>query len=252
MRHNIYGGETQQLLYAHWRDLSRCSRRDNRPRFTAFLPAEDERAAGDFAAKEGVLCTAWGGTEHTARVMLCFSVILPAPEQFPLCCLTLRYHSARPPEHRDFLGSLMACNIERETIGDILISSEMAQIFVCRHIAPVVIQELRQVGGTGVTVSEDEPVCLSAQTAFKTLTGTVASLRADAIAAFVTRLSREKAAQLIRQGRLTRFHTTVETPSASMQTGDVFSIRGYGKFRLEEIGGITRKGRYHIIIYQYQ
>ncbi len=252
MRQHMQGSETQQLLYAHWRDLARRSNRDGRPYFTTFLPEEDEPMAQQIAHTEGVVCTAWGGVEGTARVMFGFGSDSIVPEKFPLCCLTLSYRSVQPPQHRDFLGSLMACNIERETIGDILIGPKFTQIFVCRHTAPMIIQELHQVGGIGVAVTADMPVCLAAEATFETLSGTVASQRADAIVAFVTHLSREKATQLIRQGRLVRAHTTVETPSARMQTGDVFSIRGYGKFRLAEIGEETRKGRNHITILKYQ
>ena len=98
----------------------------------------------------------------------------------------------------------------------------------------------------------DDPVCLSVQMDFLLIQGTIASLRADAVAALATRLSREKAVQLIRQGRLTYRHATIDTSSAVMQVGDVFSIRGYGKFRIAAVDGISRKGRYHITIQKYQ
>ena len=61
--------ESQQLLEAHWDDLARRSDRDNRPYFSAFYPQEDLQAAERIAAANGVTCTAWGGTEGTARVM---------------------------------------------------------------------------------------------------------------------------------------------------------------------------------------
>lgn len=37
-----------------------------------------------------------------------------------------------------------------------------------------------------------------------------------------------------------------------MQIGDVFSVRGYGKFRIDTMDGVSRKGRYHITIQKYQ
>lgn len=251
-------GETdrkaQQLLIQHWSDLAQHSFRDNRPYFTNFLPQEDESVAQKIAASAGTACTAWGGVENAARVMLCFAPnTLPiAPERFPIVCLTISYRNSNPLRHRDFLGALMACNLERDMIGDILIAPKMAQVFVCRHVAPLIMQEVCQIGHVGVSITDNAPVCLVAQLDFITLNGTVASLRADVITAFVTRLSREKATQLIRQGKVTRGHIMVETPSASMQIGDVFSIRGYGKFRIDTIDGTTRKGRYHITIQKYQ
>lgn len=244
----------QQLIDQHWRDLALHSFRDQRPYFTNFLPQEDQAAAQKIAASAGVTCLAWGGVENAACVMLCFTpeTVPVLLEQFPIACLTFTYRASLRPEHCDFLGTLMACNVECDRIGDILIAPHMAQMFVCRHVASVVMQEVCRVGRVGVSVSDDAPVSLTAQTTFTALCGTVASLRADAIAAFVTRLSREKAAQLIRQGRLMRCHTMVEAPSALMQVGDVFSIRGYGKFRIDALDGVTRKWRYHITIQKYQ
>lgn len=107
-------------------------------------------------------------------------------------------------------------------------------------------------GRVGISMTDGESVCLSVQQKFQTLSGTVASFRIDAITAFVTHLSREKATQLIRQGRFKRYHTTIKTPSVLLQAGDVFSLQGYGKFRLDEVDGMTRKGRHHITILKYQ
>ncbi len=248
------GSDPVQLMKAHWNDLAARCDRDSRPYFTDFVPQEDGVMAEAIAHAAGVTCTMWGGVEHARRVLLCFAPewISVTREQFPIQCLTFSYRAAKPPEHRDFLGAFMACNLERGTVGDILIDARMTQAFVCAHVAPIIVQEVHQVGKVGVSVTENEPACLSANTAFLTLNGTVASLRADTVVAFVTRLSREKAVQLIRQGRLTCRHAAIETPSASMQIGDVFSIRGYGKFLLESMDGTTRKGRYHITIQKYQ
>lgn len=94
-----------------------------------FLPAEDTAMAEAIANTAGAVCTAWGGTENTTRVILCFApdFIPVTPEQFPIQCLTFSYRVPKPPTHRDFLGACMACNLERDTIGDILIDTKMAQ-----------------------------------------------------------------------------------------------------------------------------
>ena len=112
-----------QQLKAHWNDLANRCMRDNRPYFTDFLPAEDTAMAEAIANTAGAVCTAWGGTENTTRVILCFApdFIPVTPEQFPIQCLTFSYRVPKPPTHRDFLGACMACNLERDTIGDILI-----------------------------------------------------------------------------------------------------------------------------------
>lgn len=75
-----------QQFRAHWSDLaSRCIR-DSHLYFTDFVPAEDVPAAESIARSAGAVCTAWGGTENTTRVMLCFApeFIPVEPEQFPI------------------------------------------------------------------------------------------------------------------------------------------------------------------------
>ena len=86
--------DTMQQFRAHWSDLaSRCIR-DSRPYFTDFVPVEDVPAAESIARSAGAVCTAWGGTENTTRVMLCFApeFIPVEPEQFPIQCLRERNH----------------------------------------------------------------------------------------------------------------------------------------------------------------
>lgn len=142
--------DTMQQFRAHWSDLaSRCIR-DSRPYFTDFVPVEDVPAAESIARSAGAVCTAWGGTENTTRVMLCFApeFIPVEPEQFPIQCLTFSYRVPKPPAHRDFLGACMACNLERDTIGDILISDKMAQMFVCSQVAPVLLQDCARSGAS--------------------------------------------------------------------------------------------------------
>ena len=160
---NMKMTDAVQQLKAHWNDLANRCVRDNRPYFTDFLPAEDTAMAEAIANTAGAVCTAWGGTENTTRVILCFApdFIPVTPEQFPIQCLTFSYRVPKPPTHRDFLGACMACNLERDTIGDILIDTKMAQMFVCTHVAPVLLQEVHQIGRVGVSVTGDDPVCLS-------------------------------------------------------------------------------------------
>lgn len=246
--------ESAQWLLAHWKDLAQQCDRTGRPFFSDFVPEDDLAAAEEIARHMCVQCVGWGGVEGATRVMLCFAPVEMqiAKTQFPIRCVTFRYRMGTKLEHREILGVLMACDLERDSIGDILIGERVAQTFVRTSVAPVIVQEVRRIGRTGVQVCDDEPVCLKAGANYLPLSGTVASMRADVMVAFVAKCSREKAVQLIRQGRLQCRHETIETPSAVMQIGDVFSVRGYGKFRIQEIDGVTRKGRYHITILQYQ
>ena len=75
---------------------------------------------------------------------------------------------------------------------------------------------------------------------------TVASLRLDCVLAAGMSVSRARAAEIIRQGLVQRNHTPEERVDTLLEAGDLLSIRGFGRIRLTEIGGRTRKDRISI------
>ena len=80
---------------------------------------------------------------------------------------------------------------------------------------------------------------------------TVSSLRLDSVAAAGFHLSRSQAAELIAHGKAVVNHMACEKPDRTVTQGDVISIRGLGKLRLELVGGQTKKGRISIEIARY-
>ena len=81
--------------------------------------------------------------------------------------------------------------------------------------------------------------------------GTVQSLRIDSILSLTLKLSREKSANLIKAGYVTLAYDKVLSTSTAVKKGDTFSVKGYGKFILSEINGVTKKDRIHICIKKY-
>lgn len=49
--------------------------------------------------------------------------------------LRAAWHESEHPTHRDLLGSLMALGVERETLGDILVSEGSADLIVSAGVA---------------------------------------------------------------------------------------------------------------------
>ncbi len=246
--------KTLRIFYEHLEELAIHSDRDFRPYYTNFLPREYLPDLERIAAKYHVFCTTYGGVENTERIVACFSPedIIPTPDDFPIQRLTFHYHYEKELTHRDFLGVLMGCRLERECIGDILIKKNIAQVYVLENVVPVILGEVTQIGHTGVSITQTDPPLLTPEHTMIPLSGTIASLRADAIVAYVTHLNRKKSVTLIRSGKMRHGLWTIESPSTLLQVGDIFSIRGYGKYRIDTIGDLTKKGRYHIIIQKYQ
>ena len=78
-----------------------------------------------------------------------------------------------------------------------------------------------------------------------------ASARADAVTATITGLSRSSTSLLFREKKFSLNNRLYENSSYQLKPGDVFSIRGYGKYEFVETGSATRKGRLNIELLRY-
>ncbi|MGN1037007.1 MAG: YlmH/Sll1252 family protein [Ruminococcus sp.] len=167
-------------------------------------------------------------------------------------CLTFVYRKSDVLTHRDFLGSLMALRLKRETVGDIVVSEGKTQIFVTDTASKLICSTVGKIGRTGVKIYDDMPFDIVKKQEFQDICGTVASMRADSVISLALRISREKSAQLIRNTGIQINFTPVFSVSYEMKCKDVFSVKGYGKFIIDEISGISKKGRLHIAVKKYK
>ncbi|MBR1863480.1 MAG: RNA-binding protein [Ruminococcus sp.] len=194
----------------------------------------------------------WGGREGAERKVLCVYPEYGRPERedIPIKAVTFTYRREDRLSHRDILGSLMGLKIDRSCVGDILVGEGKSCIFVVDTVLADVLSVTR-VGRTGVKSSEGFDPDLAVTESFKEITGTVASLRFDSILSLGLRISREKAAALIKSGSAEVGHMKADQPKRLLQEGDVFSVRGYGKFIFRSVNGKTGKDRIHITISKY-
>ena len=242
-----------RLFEAHLNDLIARSSRDSSPYFTRFL---DERqvyfAEKYLSQRAGCKAVLWGGYESAQRKMCCVCPewLEPESSMVPVVCLTYRYRESDSLTHRDFLGSFMSCGIQRETVGDIVTGCGITQAFVTEAVAPL-LRELTKIGRCGVKVTDDEPYMMETSQNFREISGTVSSLRIDSVAALGIRESREKTVRLLQQSKIEVNYREALSSSLLVDEGDIFTVRGYGKFRLKTVTGLSRKGRLHIIIEQY-
>lgn len=216
------------------------------PAFTRFLepPMEsDARAAANLA---GCRVEFFGGYAGAERCMAGFFA-QDAPQggkPFPICCLRVAWNARyAAPGHRDLLGALMGLGVKRETLGDIVLWAEGAALFVHEDIAAYVIGNLESAGRAKLRVSLWDGEISLPEPEGASIYRTAPSQRLDAVLASAYGLSRQEAQSLVRAGLVKVDHLQQTRPDAQLQEGALISTRGYGRLRLEQVVGVTRKGR---------
>lgn len=243
----------QEYFLARIHSLFDLCDRQGCPKFSDFL-TEEQAAQVRILAQHAKLPTLfWGGFEGAVRVMLGVfpDWMEPETEEFPIVGCTFRYPEAFPLTHRDFLGSLMGQQIKRELVGDIVVQPGETYVFADERVEKVLLTQIDRIGRVGVRVEKGTPAHIQVLQNFREIKGTLASLRLDAAVALCCGVSREKASALITAGLVQKNHQPAENGSTQLANGDILTIRGKGKFRLETDNTLTRKGRVAVRCMQY-
>ena len=244
----------ERVLLARVLDKYEQMERRNIPTATGFLSEGEQAAAGRLLSAAGIHAGyVWnGGYEGAARKLLQFLPDWAEEDMGVIACLRASFRGDKPPTHRDCLGSLMGLGIVREKVGDILISPESCDVLVTADILPFLLQSWDSAGRVRLSAEE---IPLSAlvvpEQKVREIRDTVMTLRLDAVTASGFSLSRTKAYELIAAGRVQLNHVDCLKPDRPVAAGDVVTARGYGKFELAEVGGLSRKGRTAIVIKRY-
>lgn len=240
-----------------------------------FLTGAEKALAVHQARKSGVRALFDGGWEEAERVQVCFCPegdcrvsLCPCGDEATCDCLyggnpfaaaAVRTEPAvwllitwatkfAKLEHRDLLGSLMALGIDRSMFGDLVMQQDCAYLYALPEVASELQMEWHQAGNTPIRVTqmEEKPSIIPVRGQMQRTT--VASLRMDAVLSAAMGTSRTKAVALIRQGDVQRNHMPEERPDVQLQEGDLLSIHGFGRVKLDSVIGMTRKEHIAIMV----
>lgn len=248
-------------------------------------PAEIAEVNSNLISRSGsgyARCFFWGGCRGAER---CTAVFLPewyvpddAPEinlpldtlrrdafaeyleknpdvlsEIPISAIRVKASGFRELTHRDFLGGLLSLGIDRSAVGDIaVISPSEAFIFVLSKIAPFITSELTKIGRDGVRaeVCSVNPTFVIPRR-YEEMEIAVASARLDGIVRALIGKSREISADMIRDGLVEKNYISTEDVSAEVHPEDIVTIRGFGKYVIDEQYGQTKSGRLKIRCRKY-
>ncbi len=221
--------------------------------YTSFLYEEEQAVALNILKQAKVDFMFYGGFEDAQRKVLGvfnknFQSVL---DNFPIVPLEFIYKKEYNLSHRDFLGSLMAIGIKREVVGDILIESGRAIVFVKQEMVSYIKTQITKIGRVGVDINTADNSNLPVINNITEKMYTISSLRLDNIVSAVSLESRDKSAKLIKSGFVNVNHITKENVSFNVSQDDIITIKGKGKFVISEIKGLSKKGKIKINIKHY-
>lgn len=240
--------DEDKLLLDKAYDAIHLSERRNIPRFLGFLNEHESLYLQQHLPKSADI-RFFGGYDGAVRLMMGASA---EQESFPITALQFTYREQDSLRHRDFLGALTALGIRRDTLGDILTGEGRTVVFVRDDIVPFLLSQVDQIGRVGVKVNYADTDDLPVPDDIEELMLTLSSLRLDAFVAACTRLSRDKAARLIKNELVTADHVTRTEVSFQLKEGMTVTIRKYGKYVLTEQLGTSKKGKLRVAVKHYR
>ena len=247
-----------KILYSKVLEQLIFSNKKYEKTFSEFLPPLKATEILQYIKKNNTFQNVeiFGGYENAERVMLgfCPEYLELEKNDFPICILEITYNEkySRELTHRDFLGSLIGLGIDRSKIGDIILDGNKAICFVEQDIANYIEFNLEKVGSTKIKIKSSslKEYEIPKQN-FEEKTIIVASLRLDSVLGHSFNLARGKISDLIK-GEKAFLNWALETsPAKIVKENDIITLRNFGRIKILNISGKTKKDRIVLNIIKY-
>ncbi|WP_099158010.1 RNA-binding protein [Virgibacillus ndiopensis] len=220
-------------------------------KLTDFLdPREQQIMDTLIGTNHEVLLHVFGGGIHTERKR---ALLAPFYEEitdddFGLTLMQASYQDKFISlTHRDVMGAFLSLGIKRKKFGDIYVGNGIVQIVMADEIAPFVRANLTAIKKAKIKL-EEKPMSqlLEIERNWVASDKTVSSLRLDAVLKEIYNVSRKDAADLITKSFVKVNYKVVEDTAFILQEGDLISVRGKGRSKLNGINGQSKKGKWKI------
>lgn len=174
-------------------------------------------------------------------------------EDFEIVCFKIaypkKYYQLR---HRDVLGALFGLGIDISLIGDIVYSKEDDLYFFANKKQTYFLKNnLLKIKDTKVDLIEVDPQKIVFMDHFLFQKIFVKSLRLDLLVASVFNISRAKAKMIVLDECVQVNSKCTSNPSKLLLKGDTISVRGYGKFKVDEVKETLKKRNLKIDVLVY-
>lgn len=210
-----------------------------------FLDPFEQDVIKSIALKNGIDISFIGGSDIAERkIFVANYYYSPLIEENYISILKFKQNSL---SHPDVLGALMSLNLDRESIGDIVIGEDYCEFAILKEEASFVKYNLSKIKREGIDIDfKDQAILEIKDEEYNSYNGFISSLRLDNLVSMFVKTSRSKAKDLIKYKNVKVNYEIIDDPSKSIDEGDMLSIRKEGRFIFDEITGYSKKGNFHI------
>lgn len=192
---------------------------------------------------------AQGGYQESDRRIMSFNNDYDIP--YPYKMIVIKNESRFSKlAHKDYLGALMSLGINREKFGDLVVDDNKAYVPIFEEVVDYVMSNLIQVGNSPVIINivEDGYDLKNKYTKIDII---IPSLRIDNFIAKLAKISRVQATEFINKGNVLIDYSKVQSKNKEVTLGQIITIPRVGKFKVGNIIGSTKSGKYKIEIIKY-
>lgn len=157
-------------------------------------------------------------------------------------------------QHKDYLGTVMSFGLVRERIGDIIVYENIAYIIVLEENAQYIKssfeleKKFKKAKITIVNINEIEVK----KEEFEEMKISVSSFRLDNVVSEILKTSRKTSQELIENEKVFVNYVVEIKSTKIIKEKDVLTVRGKGKYIIEEFIGKNRKNKEIILVKKYK
>ena len=203
----------------------------------------------------------YGGFDNAERTMFIFypeklteNIVMENIDNIMTCInIELPKELWNTYTHRNYLGGIMKLGIEREKIGDIIVSDSGANVITCTDFSNSLTDllfSLKRFSKSKINIISTQAI-KSPEIKKEEITLIVPSLRLDSIVANLAHTSRNKALELILSERVLVNFETATKSSKLLNYGDIITIRGKGRFEICSLKATSKNGNLIVVVNKF-
>lgn len=219
-----------------------------RPVLTEFLdPRERFIATTLMGTHDDVRLHSFGGYPDAERRRVIFAptYFTPGDDDFAIAAVAIHY-----PEkfaalgHSQVLGTLANSGVARATFGDIVSDGHVWQTLVVANMVDWLMANVTRIGKISVRLeSIDLATVVRPETDWESVEVSMTSVRLDSLISHAYHLSRARAKALVEADKVRLNFALVTAPDLAVGVADIVSVRGFGRIRIQDVLGVTKKGK---------